>query len=379
MSEGVTALRVLFYSVLNLSHAGGVEIWLSEVCTRLTVEVDIDVSVITTQEGDIRNPEIKQKIISHGIELIEIPVVKVGSLILPKVEGVIALWRGIKKCDVVYFNNAFALHEVLIAVLARLAGKKVISAYQGLFPGYGGFLRQSYHRIINRWVSKCFDAHHVVNTATFDLLIRMNYKNIYLIPNGVDAHYFKPGQKGGLFTVLFVGSLSYQKGFDLFVECVSKLCRECQSTVKVVIIGRGTYEINALELANTYKNVTYITYASRDRLRDEYAKAHVLVVPSRFEEFPLAPLEAQASGTPVLGSDIPGMQMILYGGEARLKVSLDPDIMVRKIVQLKRVWEDDFDTYNKLALRARLNAEQYSWPSVIQQLKDMFHKVVSVK
>jgi glycosyltransferase involved in cell wall biosynthesis len=64
------------------------------------------------------------------------------------------------------------------------------------------------------------------------------YKNIYLIPNGVDTNKFKPGKKDETFTVLFVSRLTYQKGFDIFAKLVEYLNKH-KTNYNFLIVGNG--------------------------------------------------------------------------------------------------------------------------------------------
>jgi glycosyltransferase involved in cell wall biosynthesis len=54
--------------------------------------------------------------------------------------------------------------------------------------------------------------------------------------------------------------------------------------------------------------IEYLGAMERDALNREYARAAVVVMPSRFEGLGMVALEAQAAGTPVAGFDVDGLR-----------------------------------------------------------------------
>ena len=54
--------------------------------------------------------------------------------------------------------------------------------------------------------------------------------------------------------------------------------------------------------------IEYLGALDREALNREYARAAVVVMPSRFEGLGMVALEAQAAGTPVAGFDVDGLR-----------------------------------------------------------------------
>jgi 1,4-alpha-glucan branching enzyme len=86
------------------------------------------------------------------------------------------------------------------------------------------------------------------------------------------------------------------------------------------------------QAASSGANVEFTGWADRDALRALYARAAVQVVPSRSEPQGVVVLEALASGTPVIGSNVGGIaEMVSHGENGWLVEPGRPDLLGRSI------------------------------------------------
>ncbi len=104
--------------------------------------------------------------------------------------------------------------------------------------------------------------------------------------------------------VLFVGRLIYYKGADVLVRAMRHVDAD------LVMIGRGPLEGELRELAVAHgvnHRVTWIPGVSDEDLAAWYRAAAVFCLPSvaPSEAYGLVQLEAHASGTPVVSTDLP--------------------------------------------------------------------------
>jgi glycosyltransferase involved in cell wall biosynthesis len=90
---------------------------------------------------------------------------------------------------------------------------------------------------------------------------------------------------------LMVGQLVAYKRVDLVVRAFS------QSGKRLVVIGDGEQMPLLLKIAGA--SVTLMGWQSEDVLRDKYARCRALIFPGE-EDFGIVPLEAMASGRPVI-------------------------------------------------------------------------------
>jgi len=106
--------------------------------------------------------------------------------------------------------------------------------------------------------------------------------------------------------VLAVGRLTQQKGFDLLIKAFRVVVAR-HPTWSLVIVGRGPQEAELKDLAQRLLPPSSTAFpGSVNDLERRYREAGLFVLPSRFEGFPNALLEAMASGCAVIATDCPG-------------------------------------------------------------------------
>ena len=364
-------MKIAIYSVLNLDNGAGGEKWIEQVSTRLHAQGD-KILVLTTKHGNNNDPAIKRKLVENGIEVLEFDNYK-KPFKIPKIQYIKSIANILKDSDVLYFNNAFALNEVFLYLIKKIINIKIVSGYHGTYPETGSIIRRIYHRIINRSVSRQFDGHHVLNKERENMLLSWGYRNVYNIANGVDTTRFSPCKKDDIFTVMFAGSMTHQKGIDRFAKAIESINRRDTSNndIRFIIFGSGPLSYISEKLKEKFTNVEYFGYAYEEQLVKAYKKSHVFVAPSRFEEFGLVNLEAQAAGTPVTASDIPGVKQIVMNGATGFLVNSNiTDEIIQSILYFKDLWYNKPEDYNRYSLSARSEALRYDWAQVTKKLKD---------
>jgi glycosyltransferase involved in cell wall biosynthesis len=138
------------------------------------------------------------------------------------------------------------------------------------------------------------------------------------VPYCYDSNRFVPvhrqRREEGPATLLTVSRLRPHKNQAAVLEAAARL----GDGVRVRLIGRGD-EQRALETLAARLGVrcTVETAADDATVTRAYQEAAVAVCPSRFEGFGLTPIEAIASGVPVVASDIPPHREFV-GAAARL-------------------------------------------------------------
>ena len=128
--------------------------------------------------------------------------------------------------------------------------------------------------------------------------------------------------------------------------------------------GSGTEHPTALAdlAAELHVPAAFHAPTDRARLRQRYAAADVVVVPSHSESFGLVAVEAQACGTPVLAANVGGLPVAVDDGVSGLLV--DGHEPEQWAAALRRILTDDA-LRARLASGARGHAETLSWDATV--------------
>lgn len=164
---------------------------------------------------------------------------------------------------------------------------------------------------------------------------------IHVIYNGVDHKKFASGdgrairEKYGLmendFLVLIVGTGCKRKGFIPSIKALSFL----PSNVKLMILGKDTHRVPPSLAKNPLSKGRLFFCDPTDRPEDYYAAADIFLLPTLYEPFSNACLEAMAAGLPVITTIVNGFSEILSADTGvKLKRSRDPKEIAAAIESL---------------------------------------------
>jgi glycosyltransferase involved in cell wall biosynthesis len=160
---------------------------------------------------------------------------------------------------------------------------------------------------------------------------------IHVVHNAVEPVPFAERSlaEGEPLRLLFLGRLHEQKD-PLFVVAVADALRRRGVDFRLSIAGDGPLSeavrarVAELDLGGFVEIAGFVSPPW-----DEYARAHVLLTPARFEGAPLVPLEALSSGLPVLGSDIgPHSDLAAVTPAFRVLPTGDPEPWVDELLQI---------------------------------------------
>lgn len=172
------------------------------------------------------------------------------------------------------------------------------------------------------------------------------HDRLKIIHPGVDHGMFAPGDRaaararvglGGEDVMLYVGRIQPLKGLELAIEALARLPGDAVLLVAGGPSGAsGERELERLKArAAALGLVDRVRFAGpqpHDALPDFYRAADVLVVCSHSESFGLSALEAQACGTPVVGTAVGGLSYVVAdGASGYLLGSRDPDRFAQRV------------------------------------------------
>jgi len=102
--------------------------------------------------------------------------------------------------------------------------------------------------------------------------------------------------------LLFVGRLSYEKNVDILLSAFNMIEEGVENSkkLKLIIVGDGPQKKYLEDMSKFSKNIEFTGTKSKNELKLLYKTCDMLILPSRFEVFPLVVLEAMSYGLPVI-------------------------------------------------------------------------------
>jgi D-inositol-3-phosphate glycosyltransferase len=126
--------------------------------------------------------------------------------------------------------------------------------------------------------------------------------------------------------LLFVGRLDYLKGLDIAIETI-KIAKKNNKIYKLLIAGGDFGSTKQQRLNLTFENdniaqhIVWLGSLSQEELNLSYNSADIVIVTSRSETFGLVCLEAIATKTPVIASNVGRMSDMIVNNESGVIIS----------------------------------------------------------
>lgn len=214
----------------------------------------------------------------------------------------------------------------------------------------------------------------------------LSESEIVVNPQGVDPEAFHPSRRGahGAATraemgfgphdrlLVFVGDEADRKGLPLVVDALSLVS---DPAVKLVVVGAGPSVLDCKERAERAGLAERVRFlggiGDPERVARILASSDLFVLPSWYESRCLAVLEAMASGLPVLGSRINGMEDDISDGVNGRFVAWSPDDIAAKV----RETIGDEAGLRRMGQAARAYAETCSWQGMADRAWALYRRV----
>jgi len=228
----------------------------------------------------------------------------------------------------------------------------------------------------------------VLSAQQVDMVHRSYHRDAVVVPVGPPAHFFDPPDRAAararlgiaddVFLAVGMGTLVEHRRFEVLLEAIALLGED--PSIHALIAGsdhedpayadRLAGQISARELA---ARVTLPRRSlSDEELKDTYAAADVFVILTQRYAWGLAPLEALASGTPVIITPGAGVYDILAG---RPGVEVIPAEDPRATADAIQRWRSGEGRAGIESTRSWLR-EEYAFDSYVGRMEQIYAEAV---
>ena len=299
------------------------------------------------------------------------------------------LYREGKRFDIIHINEARAFTTVVAALYAQAVHIPYIIQAHGsfVFGLRSHHLKRIYDKLIGQRIYS--RASKVIALRPEEIAecesVGIPSHKITVIGNGINLADWQVRREDGLcfrtrfgipidaLLVLFLSRIDKKKGPDLMVEALRQLKAP---NVYCVLAGPDDgYQQYVQQLAINYglsDRVIFTGLLKDGEIQAAYAAADVFVLPSRFDTFPMAIVEALASGLPTIITETCQVAELLRE-KAGLVTPADPTAIANA---LHRITSDP-DLRSIYAKGARKLAErEFSVQKTVDRLEEIYRQII---
>lgn len=353
-----------------------------------------EVTVVTYRDGNVPYFEDDKGVKVHRVDNFMISsnnfidwVMQLNFNLIAKVGELIS--QG-EKFDVIHAHDWLTAYAG--KTLKTAYGISLVSTIHATEAGRNSGIQGETQKYINdtEWMLTYESSEVIVNSNymknELQRLFGLPYEKINVVPNGVNTNLFNEVELDYDFRrqyamdnekiILFMGRLVYEKGIQNLISAMPKILANYHDA-KLIIAGKGGMidelraQVNSLGLGN---KVYFTGYLSSKNVQKMYKCADISVFPSTYEPFGIVALEAMLSGTPVVVSDIGGLNEIVDHGINGMKsYAGNPNSLADSILTLL------FDP--KLCSDVVKNAQakvktDYNWQKIAQDTHFAYQKAI---
>jgi glycosyltransferase involved in cell wall biosynthesis len=199
------------------------------------------------------------------------------------------------------------------------------------------------------------------------------------LPVGLNDELFRPGpttarSKIGWScqhrVIGYVGRLTRLKGVDILAAAFQEISEYLPNT-RLLIIGRGEEEHrlrSTLAQKFSHGGVHIEPDVNHEELAEWYRAMDLLVMPSRYENFSNALIEAMACGVPFLASDVGGNKIVAKTGAGWL---FESDSVAALSACLRMILQDPAERQRRGKIGLQYAGQHYSWDATAKRLEEI--------
>ncbi len=259
-----------------------------------------------------------------------------------------------------------------------------------LFEGGSGLRMQTRRFLLRRGLLRAKRIMAVSEATRRDVhdALGIPADRIRLVYNAPNPDFFRPaaGERARILEryqidypfLLYAGNIRPQKNIPRLVEAFA-VAREHLSRhpvyrdLHLIIIGDEISRYPSVRRAviqtRVEKAVRFLGFVPFEALRIFFESAALFVFPSLYEGFGLPPLEAMATGTPVVASNVSSLPEVL--GDAALLVNPENVFEIARAIQEALL---DEDLRGELIAKGKAQAARYSWDRTAREVLEVYRE-----
>jgi phosphatidylinositol alpha-mannosyltransferase len=218
-----------------------------------------------------------------------------------------------------------------------------------------------------------------VSEAARTTLVQHVGGDAVIIPNGVDTSFFidahpRPGWPGDGKALVFLGRVDEpRKGLEILLQAFPEV-RKVFPELRLLIAGPG----DAKDLIEDVPNIdrayiTQIGMITNDEKPDVFASGSIYVAPNTGgESFGIILLEAMASGTPIVASNLPAFERVLeYGKSGVTFINEDANDLAKVLIETL----SDEAKLTSLKAAGYARSATFDWAIVANRVLEIYESV----
>jgi len=291
----------------------------------------------------------------------------------------------IKNFDVIHVHEARSFQHIVVWRLTRRRGiPYIVQAHGNLSEHFGGFSRGIYDGLFCKKILRDSSKVIAVNKveARDYARFRVPEEKVEIIPNPVDMDEFSNLATRGVFrekynikpdskVILFMGRIHPIKGVDILLHAFARIAKDSKVDATLVVAGPDDGHLKeCINIAKMYKlsNVIFTGQLGDLERIHAYLDADVVVIPSRYEMFPMTALEAYACGKPVIATKVGGLKDLVLNNETGILVNAGSiEELSEALTHI--LCSNDF---HSVAAKARNFVKQYSLEFIVNKLELLY-------
>lgn len=202
-----------------------------------------------------------------------------------------------------------------------------------------------------------------------------------VIPNAIDSYWFQKDDDSiylnnvldkRKLNIFYHGRLSWEKGVDLLLEAVER-CMEKNSNIVVYLAGEGPQKKYLEDLCSKLdinKNVVFLGTLSKEEIKFFLKHVDLAMYPSRFDNFPLAVLEAlTCANCPVYFSKNIGIY------DFAIKSNILLNYFELNIEEISKILNSSAEERRDIRCQVEF-AKNYSWDLIICKYIEVYNSIL---